>query len=763
MSSYGWSYDHVLDMIRTVRPVADINSGFEAQLRAYELAKYDVYIAQQVLLRGRVRALQSYRAMTASSSPSHSHFTNTKQTQSLSHSKNFQSSSTSSASSSSYVQSSGSKRTWDSRTSTLSPLSYQARESDSDDGTYNANGSYNISEEEGGLMYGNTRGHVNSGSTSQALVNSMPSPRHSSSHPSSTSSTHIIPLLASRPVASSANSYIRSSDTKLRRQIPLMDAKSPRCRLSRPGSTTVRVIPPLRGLERIFCCLWCSAPLFNLASVLRTDFDISKIHDKSNNNNSSNHGNSTHAESKHGGNAGVANRIAGVSVGGKPVLHSARSFHIDESRLERMDDSTQEPLEIALGNAAESNLSHYHPPDSKPCTYSLHDQRGGAFDGGGKSSPGIGGTSSGSMGRNSIGGNSYSNSPNTGFGGGAKASRPMTMRGGRGGMKSFFGDTSSEASLGSSSDSMPRTTSDASKMEEGSSRNRDRWGSKSADGDDIDVGGARTHDYLDRSAGGGSGMTYDSGHVVDMEVSSTDTAPIIPLNSSFLARNRSGSVKNTDDMPTAATNKPLLNIIMSAPDANALSPYSDADLSPRISLPPSRRPSWNTYSPMDTTGGGGMVPSLQLGGMNQSQDNSSLNSKVRPQSAEKRRWLERANLLKSHHPNARYSSDKIEKMAKEDDEATRMDFGGNNYIHLEYLEWMGTDILSPDIESGEIKCTQCKHVIGKWTWKATPRATMDGKFEVPVIRIHKDVVNSVGQSILIHKIMLCDDNDDLVV
>ena len=51
--------------------------------------------------------------------------------------------------------------------------------------------------------------------------------------------------------------------------IPYLDPKSPRCRLSRPGSSTVRVIPPLRGLEREVCCVHCGGRLFCLANVLR--------------------------------------------------------------------------------------------------------------------------------------------------------------------------------------------------------------------------------------------------------------------------------------------------------------------------------------------------------------------------------------------------------------------------------------------------------------------------------------------------------------
>eukprot|EP00600_Ochromonadales_sp_CCMP1393_P003143 CAMPEP_0174981456 /NCGR_PEP_ID=MMETSP0004_2-20121128/15902_1 /TAXON_ID=420556 /ORGANISM="Ochromonas sp., Strain CCMP1393" /LENGTH=277 /DNA_ID=CAMNT_0016233207 /DNA_START=493 /DNA_END=1323 /DNA_ORIENTATION=+ len=48
-------------MVKTARPVVDINSGFQLQLRAYEAANYDVYVAQQILLRKRVRELHQYR------------------------------------------------------------------------------------------------------------------------------------------------------------------------------------------------------------------------------------------------------------------------------------------------------------------------------------------------------------------------------------------------------------------------------------------------------------------------------------------------------------------------------------------------------------------------------------------------------------------------------------------------------------------------------------------------------------------------------
>jgi hypothetical protein len=53
-----------------------------------------------------------------------------------------------------------------------------------------------------------------------------------------------------------------------------LDSGHPPCRLSRPGSSIVRVIPPLRGLERQFKCSWCNTYLFTTANVLRTDLDV---------------------------------------------------------------------------------------------------------------------------------------------------------------------------------------------------------------------------------------------------------------------------------------------------------------------------------------------------------------------------------------------------------------------------------------------------------------------------------------------------------
>lgn len=51
------------------------------------------------------------------------------------------------------------------------------------------------------------------------------------------------------------------------------ESSTPICRLSRPGSSIVRVIPPLRGLERQFRCSWCNIALFTTANIVRTDIE----------------------------------------------------------------------------------------------------------------------------------------------------------------------------------------------------------------------------------------------------------------------------------------------------------------------------------------------------------------------------------------------------------------------------------------------------------------------------------------------------------
>jgi hypothetical protein len=61
MSTRRISFDETLRLIRSVRPIVSINRGFETQLKAYYDANFDIYAAQQILLRKRVKLLKARR------------------------------------------------------------------------------------------------------------------------------------------------------------------------------------------------------------------------------------------------------------------------------------------------------------------------------------------------------------------------------------------------------------------------------------------------------------------------------------------------------------------------------------------------------------------------------------------------------------------------------------------------------------------------------------------------------------------------------
>ena len=90
----------------------------------------------------------------------------------------------------------------------------------------------------------------------------------------------------------------------------------------------------------------------------------------------------------------------------------------------------------------------------------------------------------------------------------------------------------------------------------------------------------------------------------------------------------------------------------------------------------------------------------------------------RPQSAEKRRWIARMNLL-------REGDHKLAKMADDDETASVSAFGRDKYLHVEYLDWMGLDVFRPERDSGNIQCFCCKKTIGSWMWNADDRYYSD--------------------------------------
>eukprot|EP00602_Paraphysomonas_sp_CaronLab_P002207 CAMPEP_0185029152 /NCGR_PEP_ID=MMETSP1103-20130426/15290_1 /TAXON_ID=36769 /ORGANISM="Paraphysomonas bandaiensis, Strain Caron Lab Isolate" /LENGTH=716 /DNA_ID=CAMNT_0027563795 /DNA_START=211 /DNA_END=2361 /DNA_ORIENTATION=+ len=597
MSSLNWSYEESLACIQSSRPVACINPGFEAQLKAYHHASCDVYIAQQILLQGRVRALQSYRAIKGS---------------------------------------------------TEDELAVKASERRK----FGSLHVCSVSRTPGGVSERSQSGGKRSGGHAKDITGSEVEHMEEENmeldmNLSGKSSVKLEAGVQSTSGASSA-SVAGSPQSNVRKAIPLMDPKSPRLRLSRPGSTAVRVIPPLRGLERVFCCSWCQTNLFNLASVIRTDLDVLPLTDVLN-----------LALGKMSHNLGIAQT-------------DSTHYHDNGDNGERNSSSC---LVSAPSPRSMISTQRTYPDDSKeasqhPTLYRSH---------------------------------------------------PQTSR--AGGAKSFEFDVPllRTSSCGENSD-MKRTADDVKRKlekpdfksvstehEELSWSNCIRGESPMEvtdfkdDGRQVDVYGRRQS---------GKHLDVDSKLANDGQYDNECHRPRGDSSSSISPKY---SVRSEHSL-TPHLHPPV------HPNIHGVSSQLSPSESPRIPFPPrGTRKSYVYPSPRN-----------------------------RPPSAEKRRWLERVHLLNSSAPDDRMEHadhlrghEKVAKMSHDDDEAIKLGFGQDKYIYLEFLDWMGEELLSPDIDSGELKCGHCSRVIGAWTWNPSSRHTMGGRLQAPIIRVHKNVVNEV--------------------
>mmetsp|Transcript_34846 Transcript_34846/g.64987 ORF Transcript_34846/g.64987 Transcript_34846/m.64987 type:complete len:753 (-) Transcript_34846:599-2857(-) len=607
MSSHGWPYEQAQGMIYSARPVACINSGFEAQLRAYIYSNYDVYVAQQVLLLGRVQALQKYRAIRGT--------TENELEIKASQRKKFgiknvlsgggggrgegKKKSSSSSGSGSH---SGMKRSW------RSAKEVEEKSGQEDD--------ENMCVEEGQDGHEHEEHELQEEEDSEEQLSRAAAEMGSRQRSNSISSDVVV---GHQPSPTNG-----PGPSTLRKHIPLLDPRSPRCRLSRPGSTSVRIIPPLRGLERVFCCSWCQFNLFNLASVIRTDLDLRPLRE-------------------------MLSHSADDKASGSGCSGSAKAT-----------GSRRNPFGGGGGGSSkdDQSFSEHFPEDRSADS---------------KSMP----APSQTMSRSSSSGMNTSMSPPIAPPKPVYREPPKTMR--NRGAKSF--DFDGFGGGGSPAKSTPLPTQN----EEGSSK--------------MDV---------ENSDGGESSSGVAVGSV---EVGSVEVPKL------SIGRNSSGPV------PSRLSARGLQ--IQAPGSSNMNSPLE----SPRIPLPPHRveRSSYTYPSPRD-----------------------------RPQSAEKTRWLARVNLLGQGDPTGQgqsqgdmqtqgqgHKGELIDKMSQDDDEAIKLGFGREKYIHVEYLEWMGDDLLSHDIDEGELKCGHCQRIIGTWNWNPHPKHTLYGQLEPPLIRVHKNVVQEV--------------------
>lgn len=212
MSSRRLSFDAVLAQLKAVRPVVSINRGFELQLRSYFDANFDVYVAQQLMLRARMKELcMLRRSDDVGSDPPFP-----KMGAKISRSNS---------------SSVGHKRAWG---DVRAAVDMDCEEDNDDD------------DEEGQRKL------------DPSILQSI-----GAKSGSEASRHQLIYSHTNLPVSSS------SSTTVAKSSVPGVNPKSPSCLLSRPGTSTIRVIPPLRGLDRGFCCTGCGSLLFCLANVIR--------------------------------------------------------------------------------------------------------------------------------------------------------------------------------------------------------------------------------------------------------------------------------------------------------------------------------------------------------------------------------------------------------------------------------------------------------------------------------------------------------------
>lgn len=311
MSSCNWGFDEAYRVIKSARPAVEINLGFEYQLRAYAAAKYDVYIAQQLILRARIRELHFLRGDPAvlnveTNVSDHLNSTKLSVAHLLGNQRPLQqrldqitAKNLAQHRADIGAQQKGSKRSLDD--SKHVPAGCVGSEDDSCmdvDGTDGEESStfrspYRSQQPTEGLeesvdsLTSNMSADSTSGLglSSVGRQNKMPKENygddvrdrgdkeqardrtpmvtfHAGSHEPSPTKTP----KSKRHVSHGAR-HAGGSGTS-------PESQNPSCRLSRPGSSVVRVIPPLRGLEREFKCAWCHTALFSLASVLRTDVNL---------------------------------------------------------------------------------------------------------------------------------------------------------------------------------------------------------------------------------------------------------------------------------------------------------------------------------------------------------------------------------------------------------------------------------------------------------------------------------------------------------
>jgi len=696
MSTHGWTFDDACKLIKSVRPTMEINLGFECQLRAFYAAKFDVYLAQQLLLRTRIRDLHFARS---NNNADHKYGSNFRKSIDSSKTDSVQHPYSNSVGSNYSKQSySGLKRTLSDSKETCGRaqsvitgyelkcdnISYDNMEVDAvldlDDSV-----SYNtpIGKPQGVTIQCRERDaleeSVDSGITTSSAMSL--DQNYSEFFKPDTPTKRNITNETSRMKSHQEDDYINSKldssgSLKPKCDFQMIDqngfavrrsinndsshpkkikaaarsgslvpstltsdvmAKFPSCRLSRPGCQSVRIIPPLRGLQRDFKCLWCDMRLFQLANVLQIDLNIADMMNKfqedlrlnkfnernqQHNVNSSNTQNySPTGNSKLGG-ADLKLSYSSINVG-SPDNNSSRYPNL---RLQGLLPPIASSKSTSLPNKNQrsftiSNGAEMDVEDSFSHRYKEED---------------------------------FSSSISTNL----KTTRASGSRN-----KSFNFDITEGSTMSEHSINKQMTPS--------------------------------SHPHTPRD------------NVIPSPRLLPNLCENTSKNSQFFSKpfQKSLNDERFTEIANSNGNNTLNSYRFGPPYNNMPNGY---DESPRVILPPLRNMESNSLSNLNTVWS-------------------------RPKSAEQRRWLARMNLLNE-------GDTRVLTIAEADIIASQHAYKSEKYLYIEYLEWMGKDVFSQDIDHGDICCPGCRNTVGKWVWTPSNRLLQDGRLEAPLFFIPKQVL-----------------------
>ena len=692
----------------------EVNAGFECQLRAYAVANYDVYVAQQVLLRRRIRDLYLIREQMSSSNSS-SNSANSGSTPLVStdqahpvphHADSITSMSiipvapsivnSSSISDLAHLEIDGPSEPSPDALRKMSALHKRTWRDAKHDGLNNIETKDGDSDN---MMELDTSNDAIADAINEAASRISALPSHSSKNGTVRLGRHASiagerienpsrPFLTSNDTLADGSSLTRSSTfrrgglsrgtrSNRRRETYCanssnadVETKTPSCRLSKPGSSSVRVMPPLRGLEREFKCSWCNVNLFSLANVIRVDIDTLPLLDV------------FRAEEK----------AAAISAEERQQF---QLYGVNSSSSSALSQAAKEALEgTDDGNGSNSILMRGMTPKVRRGSVNFFNPSAG-FTGetGGMM------TSVNSV---SMESNLHTNDmdvdipidndeePVYGDFAAAEPKYVPALKSTRAGssakgfsfdMPTISTSSSSRSSSQYSGDLAVEKLTDSRRSSLSKGQPLDDRSLKNGSGSNDRGSNTRTSLSLnfcsDSKASAFNGVALAG-------AKGAGSKPLSPL--SYVASSSHPFQHNTvSSRPSSATTTLYAGLQHGGNVGSSSSSSSGSiDDSPRVMIPPHRL-NESGWSPVD-----------------------------RPQSAEKRRWLARVNLL-------REGDSKVAKMAEDDDKAAALAFGRDKYFYIEYMPWMGKEVFQSTSDIGEICCSDCRKTVGSWLWKPSPR------------------------------------------